>query len=162
GSGAVAVQIVSREGRKVVDVDHVGSAHTDAELAVLMRIAAERLSPGQQALDLGALDQVVQRVDDVADWTAPNQLDGEPASTGGRPTQVAAGGQVVGTASLILWNVLADAYTHLGFDVLGDEVFKRLFIIEGVVGFGIRRLLAVIWRCSWSGSGILGRCHGGV
>ncbi|GAA1794198.1 hypothetical protein [Nostocoides veronense] len=32
-SGAVAVQVVSKTGGVVVGVEHVGSAHTDAELA---------------------------------------------------------------------------------------------------------------------------------
>ena len=31
-SGAVAVQVVTRRGRQVERIEHVGSAHTDAEL----------------------------------------------------------------------------------------------------------------------------------
>ena len=38
-SGAVAVQVVTRQDRQVVDVDHVGSAHTDAELELLLQAA---------------------------------------------------------------------------------------------------------------------------
>jgi len=33
-SGAVAVQIVTRRGQRVEQVEHLGSAHTDAELAL--------------------------------------------------------------------------------------------------------------------------------
>ena len=52
-SGAVAVRMVTRRGRVVEQVEHVGSARTDAELALLLSAARERLSPGQDALDLG-------------------------------------------------------------------------------------------------------------
>ena len=31
-----------------------------------------------------------------------------------------------GTASLLLWNVLAEAYGRLGFDAIADEAFKDL------------------------------------
>lgn len=45
-SGAVAVQVVTRRGRQVERAGHVGSAHTDAELALLLAAAREWLSPG--------------------------------------------------------------------------------------------------------------------
>jgi hypothetical protein len=35
-SGAVAVQIVTRRGRQVERIEHVGSAHSDGELALLL------------------------------------------------------------------------------------------------------------------------------
>ena len=46
-SGAVAVQIVTRRGRAVEQVEHLGSAGTDAELALLLSAARDRLSPGR-------------------------------------------------------------------------------------------------------------------
>lgn len=55
-SGAVAVQVVTRQGRAVIGVDHLGSAQTDAELALLLAAAHERLQPGQDALDLGDVE----------------------------------------------------------------------------------------------------------
>lgn len=127
-SGAVAVQIVTREGRQVVEIDHVGSAHTDAELALLLQSARERMVPeGQDALDLGPVVQAPARVDEVADWTRPpDALPIATGGTGGRPRQVAAGGKVTATASLVLWQVLAEAYDVLGFDALGDETFRAL------------------------------------
>jgi len=73
-SGAVAVQVVTRRGRQVEQVEHVGSAHSDAELALLLSAARERLSPGQDVLDLGDLPVVPARIDDVADWTAERAL----------------------------------------------------------------------------------------
>jgi len=51
-SGATAVQVVHKHGRAVVGIDHVGSAHDDVQLAVLMQVAAKRLRPGQGVLDL--------------------------------------------------------------------------------------------------------------
>jgi hypothetical protein len=42
-----------RRGRQAARIEHVGSAHTDAELALLLAAARERLSPGQYVLDLG-------------------------------------------------------------------------------------------------------------
>jgi hypothetical protein len=68
-SGAVAVQVVVKEHGEVVEVDHVGSARTDAELALLLTAAADRLHPGQEVLDLGPLPQPEVRLADVADWT---------------------------------------------------------------------------------------------
>ena len=46
-SGAVAVQVVTRRGRQVEGIEHMGFAHTDAELALLLAAARERLCPGQ-------------------------------------------------------------------------------------------------------------------
>src|SRR3954453_9342656 len=54
-SGAVAVQLVVKDHGEVVEIEHVGSAHTDAELALLLAAACDRLQPGQQALELGEL-----------------------------------------------------------------------------------------------------------
>jgi hypothetical protein len=50
-SRAVAVQVVTKQAGEVLNVDHVGSAHSDDELVVLMDMAAARLRPGQDALD---------------------------------------------------------------------------------------------------------------
>src|ERR1700689_4584770 len=93
-SGAVAVQVVTRRGRQVERVEHVGSAHTDAELALLLAAARERLSPGQGVLDLGNLPAVPARMDEVVDWTSEPQLPLQPATpaAGGGPAPVAAGG----------------------------------------------------------------------
>jgi hypothetical protein len=53
-SGAVAVQIVTRRGQRVEQVGRLGSAHTNAELALLLATACKRLRSGQDTLDLGA------------------------------------------------------------------------------------------------------------
>ena len=51
-SGAMAVQIAVKEGRRDKVIEHLGSAHTQAELAALMEIGRRRISPDQLALDL--------------------------------------------------------------------------------------------------------------
>lgn len=169
-SGAVAVQVVSKTNGVVVGIEHVGSAHTDAELTLLLRAAQDRLLPGQGELELGPLPEVMVSLDDVADWTRPpaDQLaldDGAGAAPrAGRPPLVSGGGRVVGTASLTLWDVLAAAYGRLGFDVVGDEAFKALVlarVIEptskadtvrvlaelGVPGPSLRTIFRSLTRC---------------
>jgi len=44
-SGARAVQIVHKQGRQVVGIDHIGSAHDEIQLAVLMEAARQLLQP---------------------------------------------------------------------------------------------------------------------
>jgi hypothetical protein len=75
-SGAVAVQIVTRRGRHVERIEHVGSAHSGGELALLLASARERLRPGQDALDLGEVPALAARLDEVADWTVERRAPG--------------------------------------------------------------------------------------
>jgi hypothetical protein len=167
-SGAVAVQVVTKAHGEIVELEHVGSAHTDADLALLLRAARERLHRGQGELDFGPLQEARVTIDDVADWTRAPAAElplaaSAPADGGGRRPLVA-GGRVVGTASLLLWNVLAEAYDRLGFDVIGDEAFKDLVlgrIIEptskadtlrvlgdiGVEGPSLRTVFRALARC---------------
>jgi hypothetical protein len=63
------VQIVSTVGGVIVEVEHIGSAHTDAELGLLLAAARERLHPGQGEVELGLLPEVAVGSEDVADWT---------------------------------------------------------------------------------------------
>jgi hypothetical protein len=41
------VQIVYSSRRGARDIEHIGSAHSDAELAVLTAVARQRLTPGR-------------------------------------------------------------------------------------------------------------------
>jgi hypothetical protein len=52
-SGATAVQIVHSFHRGSRDIEHIGSAHDDAELELLKAAARQRLAAGQGELDLG-------------------------------------------------------------------------------------------------------------
>lgn len=98
-SGARAVQIVHQRGRQVVGLEHLGSAHDDAQFAVLMEIARQRLAPDQGELDLD-----------------------EPGET----RRVAA---VLSSArAKVLWDVLVAAYRELGFDGLDDDAFEAMVL----------------------------------
>ena len=52
-SGAAAVQIVWSSRRGSRNIEHIGSAHDDAELEALKAAARQRLAAGQLELDLG-------------------------------------------------------------------------------------------------------------
>jgi hypothetical protein len=51
--GATAVQIVWSYRRGSRKIEHIGSAHDDAELEALKAAARQRLAAGQMELDLG-------------------------------------------------------------------------------------------------------------
>ena len=55
-SGSTKVQLAERRAGRDVVVEHVGTARSEAELAVLMAEARRRLRPGQQSLDLGVVN----------------------------------------------------------------------------------------------------------
>ena len=120
-SGATAVQIVHRRGRDVVGIDHIGSAHDDAALALLLHAARERRHAGQHALEL--------------------DLDTAPApDRSGRPV-------VEATGSLILWDALSSVYDALGFSAVRDEAFRALVlgrIIEPTSKVDTVRVLAEV------------------
>lgn len=63
-SGATAVQIAERRSRRDVVLEHLGSAHSEEELAALMRAGREKIHAGQGVLDLeptaGVTGAVVQ------------------------------------------------------------------------------------------------------
>jgi hypothetical protein len=103
-SGARAVQIVHSSRRGLRDIEHIGSAHDDAELELLKAAARQRLAAGQGELELGL---------------AP------AGSTGG-------GGALPITSSRMqhLWDALAHGYEVLGFEQAagGDEVFRQLVL----------------------------------
>ena len=105
------MQIVEKRSGVRRIVEHVGSAHDEAELAVLVQVARERLHAGQQVLDLGL---------EVA------------AAAGAAAGAVAGQAVVTGTASQVLWQVLAAAYARLGFGVLGDEAFEAMVLARCV------------------------------
>ncbi len=97
-SGATAVQIVVKEGRKNRIIEHLGSAHDEAGLAVLMAAGRAKLvPPDQQMLDFSAAT----------------------------PTQPAV---VTGSSSALLVEVVWATWKALGFDVVGDEAFFQLVL----------------------------------
>lgn len=97
-SGATAVQIAERQGGRDRVLEHVGSAHTDADLKALLETARGKIHPGQHELDLT-----------------------EGAVPAGQSV-------ITSKSSAVLWHVLSSAYARLGFDALGDEAFKQLVL----------------------------------
>lgn len=97
-AGATKVQIAERRDGRDVVLEHVGTAHDDAELDALVAVARGKLYPGQGRLDLSI----------------------------GSPDASAAQAMITGKASAILWQVLADAYARLRFDALDDDAFAQL------------------------------------
>ena len=132
GSGATAVQIVEYAGRgRQRIVAHVGSAHSEAELGVLMARARELLQdPGQLALDIDPGPHPEQVVDELLAGPAGPALFDQ--ADPGRPARVSGPAQVTGTYSRVLFEALAAVYADLGFDVLGDPVFRDLVIARVV------------------------------
>jgi hypothetical protein len=125
-SGAVAVQVHTKDRGRVVGVEHIGSAHDDASLELLLLAARERVRPGQGTFDLEGVEAVSARMTDTADWTGKARA-GVPV-VAGRPRAVAAGGRVVATASLLLWDVLCAAYARIGLDIVGDDAFRAMVL----------------------------------
>jgi Transposase DDE domain len=97
-SGATAVQIVHSNRRGSREIEHIGSAHSPAEVEVLKTVARQRLHANQDTFDL----------DDgrLGDDEAP----------------------IVSSQARHLWEVLSTAYQVLGLDRAcgGDEVFTLL------------------------------------
>lgn len=94
------MQIVAKRHGVRTILKHIGSAHSEAELALLMVFAQQWLHEGQDTLD----------------------LDLEPAPV---PRSEA---RVLSSSSEILWEVLTDAYQALGFHDLGDDAFRALVL----------------------------------
>ena len=124
-SGAVAVQIINRTGRTVTGIEHIGSAHNDAELGILLTQAEERLRPGQQAFDLGDLEKIAIRTTEVANW---HEAALEQKTSDRKPQMVSSTGKVIASPAAILWDVLEAAYERLGFNILQDPAFKAMVL----------------------------------
>ncbi len=102
-SGATAVQIARKENRRDVVIEHLGSAHTEAELAALVQVGRRKIEEGQGVLDL---DLGPEQDPDVA---------------------------IIQTkTSRLLIDVVTRAWRDLGFDVITDEAFFQLVLARVV------------------------------
>lgn len=155
-SGATAVQIAEYTGgRRQRIVAHVGSAHTDAELGVLMAKARDLIDDGSQCeLDLGLEPAAARTPLVTAPEPVPVLFAAVPA-----PPAVPAGpvsaGRVTGTHSGLLFDALAGVYDQLGFGVVADEVFRDLVIARLVEPTSLAdtgRVLAEMGRSAASDS----------
>ena len=146
-SGATAVQIAQYVGGRQRIVKHVGSAHTEAELGLLLARARELLEDSAQ----GVLDLDVEPALPVVRLVGPPaeavlfEVAEAPAAAVGRDGP----GRVVGTACRVLFEALAGLYADVGFDVLQDEVFRDLVIarvVEPTSLVDVGRVLAELGR----------------
>lgn len=110
-SGAMAVQIAVKEGRRDKVIEHLGSAHTEAELAALMEIGRHRIAPDQLALELTPTPPAVSG---LLTASAPVGTDAVVESK----------------RSGLLWDVLHGVYTHLGLGDAtgGDRAFEQMVL----------------------------------
>jgi hypothetical protein len=150
-SGATAVQIAQYVGGRQRIIKHVGSAHTEAELGVLLARARELLQDSAQ----GMLDLDVEARVPVARLIAPPVESALFEVGDARAAQVERDGpgRVVGTDCRLLFEALASLYADLGFDALGDEVFRDLVIarvVEPTSLLDMGRVLAELGRSSAS------------
>lgn len=119
-------------GKRRRIVTHVDSAHTEDELGFLLEYARGMLADrGQGELGLG-IEPVPRKVPLVPPALRDAGLFADPAQ-GGRGEQRrerarVSAPQVTGTASRVLFDVLAAVYSSLGFDAVADETFRDLVI----------------------------------
>ena len=126
-SGATAVQIAEYVAGRQRIVAHVGSAHTEAELGVLLERARELLSDPAQGV-LFAVEAAPRVTPLARPAEAPGLFDDPRPPVGVRD----GAGRVVSTDSRVLYDALAGVYADLGFNVLGDAVFADLVIARVV------------------------------
>jgi hypothetical protein len=122
-SGAVAVQVLRKAGRRDELVEHVGSAHTDAELGILLERARQLATGNQDVLDF-EVSARTEHVTDVADWRT-GTLTLSPGVPKGAP---APPGRTAATSCRLLYDVIGAVYDWVGFDVVDDAVFRDLVI----------------------------------
>ena len=157
------MQIAEYHGGRRKIVAHVGSAHTEAELGILLERAREMLAdPAQGAFDLG-IEPAVPRARLVAPPTAaPALFDAKP----GGKAPAAGPARVVSTDSRLLFQVLDGIYGDLGFGALGDDVFRDLVlarIVEPTSILDTGRVLADLGRTAATDKTMrrtLARCAG--
>ena len=153
-SGATAVQIAeSVAGRRRI-VRHIGSAHDEAELGLLVEEAHRLLADDAQGmLDLG-MTPTVAKATMLAPSPAPRQAGLFPAPVPApQPGQPVARPRVLKTSSGLLYDTLAGVYSSLGFDVVNDVVFRDLVIarvVEPTSLLDVDRVLAEMGRVSAS------------
>ena len=124
-SGARAVQIVHSQRRGSRDIEHIGSAHTDADLELLKVVARQRLAAGQGELDL--------------------RLPEGPANRG-------AALPITSSRMGHLLDALSRGYDALGFAAAAerDEVFKALVLARIIEPASKLDSLRVLEEAGWA------------
>jgi hypothetical protein len=145
------VQIAESVGGRRRIVRHVGSARDEVELGLLVEEAQRLLADDQQGvLDLG-ITPAVPRAAMVAPAAPAGLFTSPDAAPAFRPVVLRP--RVIKTSSRLLYDALAQVYASLGFDAVGDEVFRDLVIarvVEPTSLLDADRVLAEMGRVSVS------------
>lgn len=115
-NGTIAIQIICKRGRIVTGLKHIGTAHNEVELEMLLALAHKKIHEGQLALDF------------------------EEAFRAGNADL-----RLEKSYSALLWDTLSNVYDKLNLGCLGDRVFKQLVlarIIEPTSKLDTIRVLA--------------------
>lgn len=99
-SGGTVIQVIYKRGRTVERTVHIGTAHSEGDMEALLALANQTISAGQLSLDV---------FDDC-------------------PATDSIGFTLEKTYSKLLHETLGLVYERLGFDVVGDKVFKQLVL----------------------------------
>ena len=146
-SGATAVQIAESVGGRRRIVRHVGSARDEGELGLLIAEARRLLADdAQRELDLGLTPVAPKAV--MVPAPAQELFPGQR-----QERRWVRRAHVLKTSSGLLYEALAGVYTALGFDAVGDEVFRDLVIarvVEPTSLLDVDRVLAELGRSSAS------------
>jgi hypothetical protein len=129
-NGGTAVQIMYKQGRIVTGLAHIGTAHSDEELKVLLALACGKMHENQISFDIAAL-----------------------LGDGGRSTELF----LERSYSELLWDALSGVYNRIGYDNIGDPIFKQLVlarIIEPTSKLDTIRVLSDLGLDAPSNTGI--------
>jgi hypothetical protein len=135
-------------GRRRI-VRHVGSAHDEGELGLLVAQASALIvGDGQDELDLGL--QAVSRQVNLIEAPQPalfaEQKESRARRWVGAPT-------VRRTSSRLLYDALAGVFDEFGFDIVGDDTFRDLVIariVEPTSLLDVDRVLCDLGRVAAS------------
>ena len=153
-SGGTAVQVVESVGGRRRIVTHVGTAHDEAGLGLLVERARQIMAgESQDELDLAGRSPVTR-----AGLLAP--APGRvlfPESAPVRRRELVAAPQVLSTCSDLLFRLVAGVYDDLGFVGLGDGVFRDLVVARVVEPASLLDVDRVLGELGQPGASLSGR-----
>lgn len=156
-SGGVSVQVVEKVDGRTRVLKHVGTAHSDAQLAALFVVAEEFIGPDLQlGLDLGVdvpARRTPPRMADISNYHHKVQSElaipvgsvsaAFDTARPGRRAESSDSVKVVASPNLLAWDVLMRVWGDLGFDV-GDDVFRSIVLARVIAPTSKREIPRVL------------------